>query len=120
MKLQYKFVELMPPDLEEGVIYISLEFGTAIHKCVCGCGNKVVTPISPTDWQITFDGETISLYPSIGNWAFECKSHYWIIKNTVRHARKWNDSEILKGQTKEKSTKKKYFSRKKSTGKRDK
>lgn len=111
MKLQHKFVELMPSILEEGNIYISLEYGTAIHKCVCGCGNKVVTPITPTDWQITFDGETISLYPSIGNWAFDCKTHYWIIKNTVKYAGEWSDKDIKKRRTKEKNEKKKYYSK---------
>jgi hypothetical protein len=113
MKLQHKFVELMPSILEEGTIYISLEYGTAIHKCVCGCGNKVVTPITPTDWQVTFDGETISLYPSIGNWAFDCKTHYWIIKNTVKYAGKWSDKDIQRGRTEEKNEKKRYYSKNK-------
>jgi hypothetical protein len=110
----------MPPDLEEGVIYISLEFGTAIHKCVCGCGNKVVTPLSPSGWQVTFDGETISLYPSIGNWAFECKTHYWIIKNEIKYAKKWNDSEIQKGRKKDSDAIEKHFSKKKDSRKKNK
>ena len=87
--LQHKFVEFMPDVLEEGIVYISIAYCTAIHKCVCGCGNEVVTPLSPTDWKVTFDGKTVSLDPSIGNWNFECKSHYWIIKNKVKFARKW-------------------------------
>ena len=73
--------------IEEGILYISVEYCTAIHKCVCGCGNEVVTPLSPTDWEIIFDGKTVSLDPSIGNWNFDCKSHYWIIKNRIRFAR---------------------------------
>lgn len=83
MTLQYKFVELIPDDIETGTIYITLQYCTAIHKCVCGCGNEVVTPISPNDWKLTFDGKSISLYPSIGNWRFPCRSHYWIVKNNV-------------------------------------
>jgi len=61
---------------------------------VCGCNNEVVTPLSPTDWQLTFDGESVSLNPSIGNWSFKCKSHYWIVKDTIKMARKWSDDEI--------------------------
>lgn len=116
MKLQHKFVELMPAVLEEGIIYISIEYGTAIHKCVCGCGNKIVTPITPTDWKLTFDGETISLFPSIGNWGLECKSHYWIIENRVKFARTWNDTEIEKGRLKDKRKTEKYFKKKKKSG----
>ena len=30
-----------------------------------------------------FDGRTISLNPSIGNWSYPCRSHYWIKGNRV-------------------------------------
>jgi hypothetical protein len=107
--IKYKFVEFIPEIIEEGFLYISLEYCTAIHKCVCGCGNEVVTPISPTDWELTFNGKSVSLYPSIGNWNFECKSHYWITKNKVRFARKWDDWEIDKGRKKDLMEKDKFF-----------
>ena len=110
--IQHKFVEYIPESIEEGVLYISIDFCTAIHKCVCGCGKEVVTPISPIDWQITFDGETISLSPSIGNWNFECQSHYWIVKNKIKHSRKWNVEEIESGRKNDTKKKKKFFSRK--------
>lgn len=113
MILQHKFIELVPDNLDDGIIYISMEYSSAIHKCVCGCGNKVITPISPTDWQLTFDGKTISLSPSIGNWYFECKSHYWITKNKVKFARKWNDREIEKGREDDTKLKKRYFKKRK-------
>jgi hypothetical protein len=35
-------------------------------------------PISPADWQLAYDGDTVSLTPSIGNWGFPRRSHYWI------------------------------------------
>ena len=73
-----------------------MEYCTVIHKCICGCANDVITPISPKDWQLSFDGETISLTPSIGNWAFECKSHYWIINSEIHHAKKWAEKEVKK------------------------
>ena len=113
MKLRYELVELMPPELEEGVVYVSLIYGTVIHKCVCGCGNRVITPLSPAGWKITFDGETISLYPSIGNWSFPCQSHYWIINSTIRHARKWTKKEIANGQRRDQFALKKWVRKRK-------
>lgn len=76
---------------------------------MCGCGNKVVTPLSPTEWELTFDGKNVSLNPSIGNWNFECKSHYWITKNKVRFARRWSDAEIAEGRKEEAGLKAKYY-----------
>lgn len=111
--MQHKFVENIPDQLEEGVLYISLAYCTAIHKCVCGCGNEVVTPLSPTDWELTFNGETISLHPSIGNWSFECRSHYFIIKNEIRHALKWSSRQIETGRKVEHQEKKKHFKKRK-------
>lgn len=113
MKLEHRFVKLIPDQIEEGVLYISIEYATAIHKCVCGCKNDVVTPFSPTDWQLTYDGETISLYPSIGNWNFECKSHYWITNNKITHARRWSKEEIELGRERDAKKKKAFFSKKK-------
>jgi hypothetical protein len=110
--LQHKFVEFIPDTIEEGVIYISIEYCTAIHKCVCGCGNEVVTPLSPTDWSIEFDGDSVSLSPSIGNWNFKCKSHYWIKKNKIRMARKWSQDEIHNERYCDKLNKTKYFKKK--------
>ena len=81
--LRHKFVDVIPEDIEEGVVYISIEYATVIHNCCCGCGNEVVTPLSPAQWSLIFDGDTISLEPSIGNWNYECKSHYIIKKNKV-------------------------------------
>lgn len=111
MKLQHKFVEFIPEQLEDGILYISVTYCTAIHKCVCGCNNEVVTPFSPTDWKMTFDGATISLSPSIGNWNFDCRSHYWIRNSEIIFARKWTDEEIKDGHEKPKKKKKKSFSK---------
>jgi hypothetical protein len=89
-----EFVELVPPELEEGVLYVSMLYGSVIHKCCCGCGEQVVTPLGPTDWKLSYDGEAISLHPSIGNWSFRCKSHYWIQNNQVRWAGRMSSHEI--------------------------
>jgi len=90
--LTHEFVEFIPDVLKDRTIYVSIKYATAIHKCCCGCGNKVVTPLSPNDWKLVFDGESISIYPSIGNWGLVCKSHYWIRDNRVVWAEKWKDN----------------------------
>jgi hypothetical protein len=117
--LEHRFVEFIPEEIEEGILYISIEYKTAVHQCVCGCGNKVITPITPNDWRVTFDGKTVSLYPSIGNWGFECKSHYWITNNKIQHAPRWSFKEIEAGREEEKSEKKKFF-RMRKKGKKNK
>ena len=75
--------------MEEGVVYVSIPFATAVHRCCCGCGNQVVTPLDPDLWQLTFDGKGISLSPSIGNWGFQCGAHYWIRRNQVLWTSRW-------------------------------
>lgn len=111
MTLTHKFVENIPKELEDGVVYVSISFETVIHRCCCGCGNEVVTPLSPTDWSITFDGETITLDPSIGNWSFECKSHYFIRKNKVVWARRFSEKEIAEVKYVDNKDKKDYYNR---------
>lgn len=111
--IHHKFVDSIPEKLEQGVLYISIDYCTAIHKCVCGCGNEVVTPLSPTDWKFTFNGKNISLYPSIGNWNFDCQSHYWIENSKIVHARKWDKDEIEAGRKADEKMKKEYFKKKK-------
>jgi len=90
-RLQHEFVEFIPETLEHAKLYISMEFATASHKCCCGCGREVVTPFSPRDWKMTFDGETVSLSPSIGNWKFPCRSHYFIRRDQVVEASSWDE-----------------------------
>ena len=112
MTLQHKFVEHVPDVMEPGILYVSFTYCTAMHLCVCGCCNEVVTPISPVDWQLKFDAKSVSLSPSIGNWNFECRSHYWIVKNKVRYAGNWDDDQVAQGRANERSRKDKYFGEK--------
>jgi hypothetical protein len=107
--LTHEFVEYIPQDLKDGTIYVSIPFATAAHRCCCGCGSEVVTPLSPTDWRLTFDGETISLEPSIGNWSFGCQSHYWIRRNQVKWAPRWSEREIQAGRAEDRSAKEQQF-----------
>lgn len=84
MKLRTEFVEHMPEKLEEGVLYISMEYAIAIHLCPCGCGNQSVTPFySPeTGWTLTVNDGSVTLSPSILN-MMPCRSHYWIRDSEV-------------------------------------
>jgi len=93
-RLAHRFVEHIPEVLDPGVLYISVQYATAAHSCCCGCGEEVVTPITPTDWNMTFDGETISMWPSVGNWTLACRSHYVIDRGEVLRAEPWTDEEV--------------------------
>lgn len=106
--MKHQFVDHIPERITSDVLYISIEYALAVHKCFCGCGNEVVTPLSPVDWALTFDGETVSLYPSVGNWNFPCKSHYWIKKGKIHWAEKFTDLEIKGVQSKDKKDKVKH------------
>jgi hypothetical protein len=107
--LKHEFVDFIPDELEERTIYISIRFATASHLCCCGCGNKVVTPIRPTDWKLIFDGKTVSFHPSIGNWSFACRSHYWIRNSRIKWAPRWSQAEIERGRSRDRSAKRTYF-----------
>lgn len=107
--LKHEFVEFIPEELEQGTIYVSIRFATASHLCCCGCGNKVVTPIRPTDWKLIFDGKSLSLDPSIGNWSFACQSHYWIRNNRARWAPTWSRERIDRGRIHDRYAKDDYF-----------
>lgn len=108
-RIQFKFVEFLPEQLDEATVYISMTYATAAHRCCCGCGNEVVTKFSPTDWKLLFDGKTISLDPSIGNWGFDCRSHYWIRQNQVNWAGTWTQEDIESGRRSDQIAKQRYY-----------
>lgn len=105
---EHEFVTAIPEPLEESVLYISIPYATAAHLCACGCGREVVTPITPHDWQLTYDGEVVSLHPSIGNWSFPCQSHYFIKRGRVRWAPRWSPEQIERGREQDWMRKKRY------------
>lgn len=78
-----RFVQYIPEQLVAGVLYVSREYATATHLCCCGCGEEVVTPLNRTDWSLTMEDGRVTLFPSIGNWSFACRSHYWIERGRV-------------------------------------
>jgi hypothetical protein len=88
--LIFKFLDSIPEELGEGILYITVKYKSATHLCACGCGNEVITPITPNFWEITFDGKSVSLSPSIGSRNLDCKSHYWIKRNQIVIASSWS------------------------------
>jgi len=95
--MPHEFVDQTPRDLEEGKLYVSIRYRTAVHLCACGCGSKIVTPLRPAKWKLYFDGESVSLSPSVGSWQLPCRSHYWIEKDNIRWAKPWTDKQIAEG-----------------------
>jgi hypothetical protein len=95
--MEPRFVELMPSDLDRGILYISTEHVITVHLCACGCDHKVTLPLHPQQWAFTFNGESVSLYPSVGNVAFPCRSHYWIKEGRIRWAAQLTEEEIQRG-----------------------
>lgn len=78
-----EFVEFIPKDLQPNILYISEKYKVAVHLCLCGCGNKTVTPLGGgKNWELIKEkGDKVSLVGSVGNFQFPCKSHYIITNN---------------------------------------
>lgn len=107
--LEHRFVRNVPRELEPGVLYISMEYATAVHSCCCGCGERVVTPFTPTDWHMTFNGESISLHPSVGNWNQKCRSHYVIRQGRVLEAGPWSNAQVEAERRRDKKAKAAHY-----------
>ena len=99
--LTHRFVDDMPETLDPGYLYVSMRYALAMHLCCCGCGREVATPLSPAQWKLLFDGEEVSLSPSIGNWNLACRSHYFIRRGKVVEAQPWSDKDVALGQTRD-------------------
>ena len=108
-RLEHRFVEHIPEHLEPGILYVSLAYATSAHSCCCGCGEEVVAPFTPTDWRMTFDGETVSLHPSVGNWALKCRSHYLIDRGKVIEAGTWSDERVEAERRRDRAAKARFY-----------
>ena len=94
---EHLFVRSFPDRLDDGVLYVSVDFANTAHRCMCGCGQEVYAQLSLRDWSMTYDGETVSLHPSVGNWCFPCQSHYWLRRGAVSWADQWSKEQIERG-----------------------
>ena len=77
------FVEFIPETLIQNEVYVSKEYEVSVHLCLCGCGNKSVTPFGkPSAWEFIDNNGKISLVPSILN--TNCPNNYhYILTNNV-------------------------------------
>jgi hypothetical protein len=83
--IKTEFVKYIPEELKEETLYVSEEYNIVVHSCLCGCGERTVTPLDDEyGWVLTkHNNGNITLSPSIGNYSFECKSHYIITNNVA-------------------------------------
>lgn len=102
-------VHYVPNTLEPGFLYVSEEFGAAVHLCACGCGLKVSTPLGPTEWTLEETAIGPSLTPSVGNWQFPCKSHYWIQRGNIVWSTTWTSEQIAAGRSAEEARRRAYY-----------
>jgi len=109
MRIEMRRVQFIPKTLEAGILYVAEELGAAAHLCPCGCGAKVRTPLSPTDWSLSKTSRGPTLDPSIGNWQEPCKSHYWIRKGEIVWAPRWTEEEIAAGRKAEQKRAEQYY-----------
>lgn len=109
MRIKLQHVYYMPKEMEPGVLYVSREFGSAAHLCACGCGAKIRTPLSPTDWILKETDSGPSLYPSVGNWQQDCQSHYLICEGDIIWAEAWTPEQIAKGRRQDEEYSRAYY-----------
>ncbi|MDT8870734.1 DUF6527 family protein [Komagataeibacter rhaeticus] len=107
--LEHRFVRNIPDQLEPGVLYVSMEYGMVSHSCACGCGEEVTTPLTPTDWHLVYDGDAVTLNPSVGNWNLACRSHYVIRRGQVIEAGPWSEEEVAAERARDRATKARYY-----------
>lgn len=115
---RHEFVDEIPEVLEESVVYVCIPYATVLHKCACGCRLEVVTPLTPTDWSVSFNGASISLRPSIGNWSFPCQSHYWLRDGHVDWSARWSERKISENRKRDTSAKQHFYGEAASTSRR--
>lgn len=105
-------VKYVPKTLEPGVLYVAEEFHAAVHLCACGCGEKVSTPLRPTEWSLGVNDGRPSLTPSVGNWQLPCRSHYWIQDGAIVWSGAWTDAQVAAGRRTEVERREAYYSAK--------
>ena len=108
-KIKLLHVQFLPRELEPEILYVSKEYGVAGHLCPCGCGNKIITPLDPTEWSFSEKNNKPTLYPSIGNWQLPCRSHYWIRNGKIEWSYQWTEDEIEEGRQLEDKQRKAYY-----------
>lgn len=94
-------VHYIPNELADGRLYFSREYSIAVHRCACGCGNAVFTPVKKGEWALFENDGLPTLSPSIGSWNLPCRSHYFIRRGRVEWAADWSDDRVAAGRAAE-------------------
>ncbi len=102
-------VEYMPKQLEPGILYVSEQFSTAAHLCACGCGEKIRTPLGPTEWSVVEKAGRPSVWPSVGNWQKACRSHYIIRDGRIVWCNQWSPEQVAAGRFEEQERRKAHY-----------
>ena len=100
-----RWVEDMPPVLEPGHLYISIKHRLTEHLCACGCGTEVSLPLGRSEWRIEYDGDSVSIRPSVGNWRLPCRSHYVIDENATLWCESWSEEDVATGRMRDREAK---------------
>lgn len=115
-RLEPRFVDAIPEKIEPGYLYVSIRFRTAQHLCACGCDSRIVTPIKPAKYSLSYDGESVSLWPSVGNWQKPCKSHYVIRASRVVWYPEWTDRQIARGRARDEAELRDFYKSRRDPG----
>lgn len=100
MKFSYQAVERIPKRLNNNVVYHSEEFELGALLCACGCGHRVMLLV-PDSHQVTSEGGTATVRPSIAVCDAPCKSHYVITAGRVEWLPAFTDAlatSVMRGQ----------------------
>jgi hypothetical protein len=96
----YQAIERIPKPLLNGIVYHSEEFEIGALLCACGCGHRV-SLLVPDSHQITSEGGTATVHPSIAVCDAPCKSHYVISAGRVHWLPAFSDdmaASVMRGQ----------------------
>ena len=69
-------------------------------------------PLGRSEWRIEYDGETVSIRPSVGNWRLPCRSHYIIQESVTRWCKSWSTIEAAAGRIRDRQEKEQDIIRK--------
>jgi hypothetical protein len=58
---------------------------------------------------MTYDGESVSLWPSIGNWNLRCRSLYIIDQGRIKWAESWSEAQVAAERRRDKAAKATYY-----------
>ena len=73
--LTHQFVHYIPADLAEGILYVSLTYNTAVHRCACGCGEQGRHPHHPSRLAALLRRRGSITHPVDRELGLPCRSH---------------------------------------------